>query len=286
MRVRGASSACRVVAMACLLGGWIAPAASPQNPDTMMPEQNAAKAKQVLQQLIDALGGPGYTEIHESYCEGRLAQFGHNGELTGYTNFKDYWRYPDKNRTEYTKKGVIIDVYNGDKGWTQDRGGIHEQDPTAVTDFQEQAKKDVNNLLRVGLKEPGMIVRFAGQDIVDLKTVDWVEIIDPEQRNFRLAVDQSSHLLVRAVISTGDEANQDRSVTTNIYTNYQLMDGAQTAMQIATDRDGRRISQVFFFSCKYNPGFPDELFTKAGLQRKFSDVLNKKYKEDKKKGME
>ena len=29
-----------------------------QNPDTLMPEQSAAKGKQILQQLIDGLGGP------------------------------------------------------------------------------------------------------------------------------------------------------------------------------------------------------------------------------------
>jgi hypothetical protein len=248
-----------------------------------MPEQSAAKAKQILQQLINAFGGPGYLEIRESYCEGRLARFGHNGELTGYTPFKDYWRYPDKNRTDYSKKGVIIDLYNGDKGWTLDRGGVRDQDPTAVTDFQEQAKKDINNLLRIRLKEPGMTFRFGGTDIVDLKTVDWVEIVDSEQRNFRLAVDRTSHLLVRSMVTTGDEATHDRGVETSIYTNYQLIDSAQTAMQITSDRDGRKINQVFFSSCRYNPGFPEDLFTKAALDKRFSEVGSKKYKEEKKK---
>ena len=172
----------RLAVLVVLCSASIAPIALAQNPDTLMPEASEAKAKKVLQDLINALGGPGYMEIHESYCEGRLARFGHNGEMTGYTNFKDYWRYPDKNRTDYSKKGVIVDIYNGDQGWTLDKGGVRDLDPTAITDFQEQAKKDINNLLRIRLKEPGMIIRFGGTDIVDLKTVDWVEITDPEQR--------------------------------------------------------------------------------------------------------
>jgi hypothetical protein len=40
---------------------------------------------------------------------------------------------------------------------------------------------------------------------------------------------------------------------------------------------------VFFQSCKYNPGFAEEFFTKAALDKRFSEVGSKKYKEEKKK---
>jgi len=156
----------------------------------------------------------------------------------------------------------------------------------AVADFQEQAKRDINNLLRVRLKEPGMTIRYGGQDIVDLKTVDWVDITDSEQRNFRLAVDRSSHLLDRAVVSTPDETMNSRNVETNIFTNFQLMDGVRTAMQITTDRNGRRSSQVFFSICKYNSNLPPDLFTKASLGKRYSEVGSKKYKDEKKKEKE
>jgi hypothetical protein len=262
------------------------PRASAQNPDTLMPEQSAAKAKQILQQLTDALGGAGYLEVRESDCEGRLSRFGHNGELTGFTNFKDYWLYPDKNRTDFSKKGVIINLYNGDRGWTLDRGGVSELPATSVADFQELAKKDINNLLRLRVKEPGMFFHYGGQDIVDLKTVDWVEITDSEQRTFRLAVDRSSHLLVRTMIVTEDQTTHERNTETSIYSNFQLMDGVRTPLQITSVHDGRRISQVFFTSCKYNPGFPADFFTKAALEKRFSEVGSKKYKEEKKKEKE
>ncbi len=270
----------------CCLRALRANSAVAQNPDTLTPEASTAKAKQILQQLIDALGGPTYMDIRDSDCEGRLARFGHNGELSGYTNFKDYWRYPDANRTEYSKKGVVINLYVGDQGWTLDKGGVTELSAASIADFQDQAKRDVNNLLRVRLKEPGMTIRYGGTDIVDLKTVDWVDITDSEQRNFRLAVDRSSRLLVRAIVSTPDEAMNSRNVETNIFTNFQLMDGVRTAMQITTDRNGRRSSQVFFSICKYNSGLPADLFTKASLGKRFSEVGSKKYKDEKKKEKE
>jgi outer membrane lipoprotein-sorting protein len=286
VRVKFAKGASGVALVAVLLGALFVPRAAAQNPDTLLPEASTAKAKQILQDLIAALGAAAYMEIKESDCEGRLARFGHSGELTGYTNFKVYWRYPDKNRTDYAKKGVIINLYNGDHGWTLDRGGVTELPSGEVADFQEQAKRDINNLLRVRLKEPGIVIRFGGTDIVDLKTVDWVEIVDSEQRNFRLAVDHSSHLLVRSVVTIQDETRQDRSVLTNIYTNYQLMEGAYTPLQITSDRDGRRVSQVFFTFCKYNAGLPDDFFTKAALDKRYSEVGSKKYKDEKKKEKE
>ena len=286
MRVKYAGNLRGILTLAALLATLPAQRVRAQNPENMMPEERAAKGKQILDQLITALGGPTYLDIRESNCEGRLAQFGHAGELTGYTPFKVYWRFPDKNRTDYSKKGVIVNIYNGDRGWTLDRGGVSELSNAAVADFQEQAKRDINNLLRARLKEPGMAIRFGGTDIVDLKTVDWVELTDTEQRDFRLAVDRSTHFLVRSIVTIADDTSPDRSVETRIYTNYQLMDGVQTPLQITLDRNGRRINQVFFQSCKYNPGFSEDFFTKAALDKRFSEVGSKKYKDEKKKEKE
>lgn len=286
MRLKYANTVRGILMLSALLATLPAQRLRAQNPENMMPEERAAKGQQILDQLITALGGPTYLDIRESNCEGRLAQFGHAGELTGYTPFKVYWRFPDKNRTDYSKKGVIVNIYNGDRGWTLDRGGVSELSNAAVADFQEQAKRDINNLLRVRLKEPGMAIRFGGTDIVDLKTVDWVELTDTEQRDFRLAVDRTTHFLVRSIVTIADDTSPDRSVETRIYTNYQLMDGVQTPLQITLDRNGRRINQVFFQSCKYNPGFSEDFFTKAALDKRFSEVGNKKYKDEKKKEKE
>jgi hypothetical protein len=275
----------RFVGAAVLLMALFAPLAEPQNPDTMTPDASTAKARQVLDKLIDAFGGPTYMDIRDSDCEGRLARFGHNGELIGYTNFKAYWRYPDANRTDYSKKGVVINLYVGDQGWTLDKSGVSQVSAASVADFQESAKKDINNLLRVRLKEPGMTLRYGGIDVVDLKTVDWVDVTDPDDRNFRLAVDQTTHLLVRSIVKTKDETMNVPNVDTSIYTNFQLMDGVRTAMQITSDRNGRRTAQVFFTSCKYNSLSPD-LFTKASLDKRFSEVGSRKYKDEKKKEKE
>ena len=79
MRVKSVHIAV-VIFLAC---GGSAPRVSAQNPDTMMPEQSVAKGKQILADLISALGGPGYTEVRESQCQGRRVEMCHNGLRSG-----------------------------------------------------------------------------------------------------------------------------------------------------------------------------------------------------------
>ena len=266
----------------------------------MMPEQSVAKGKQILADLINGLGGPGYTQVRESQCQGRRAVFGHNGALTGYIDFMDDRRFPDKARTEFISKGrntilasligidgldfahggVVITLYNGDQGWTYDRSGVNELPATAVTDFQEQVKRSIDNLLRLRLNEEGMSIHFGGSETVDLKQVDWVELTDRGQRTFRLAVDRSTHLLVRAMVITKDEETQQIDEDVVIYTNYQLKDSVWMPLQVSREHNGRRTSQFFYNSCKFNPGFPDALFNKDSLKKGASEELLKRNKNE------
>ncbi len=271
-----------------------APRAGAQVAETLMPEQSAAKAKHILDQVIDALGGQAYLQTRDTDCTGRLAQFEHNGDLSGYTNFRDYWRLPDKNRTEYEVKGAkggllgvligqipfkggtIIELYNGDEGWTMDRGGVSEQPTTNVTDFKEQTKRDIDNVLRFRLKEEGMLFRYGGADLIDMRPVDWVELVDREDRTFRLAVLQRSHLPARSVVITRDETTRERTEEVTYYGNYHLQGSVMAPLQVERRRDGRRLFQAFFDTCSFDQHFADDFFTKASLEKKYTENYSKK----------
>lgn len=290
----------QIAAAVLFAGAMYASEAAAQNPDTMMPEQSAAKAKQILSDLINARGAAGYTDVREAECQGNRALFGHNGAITGYIGFTDFRQYPDKERLEYTAKshnlksilntvigvegldwshaGIIVALYNGDHGWTLDRSGVTELPVTSISEFQEQVKRNIDNVLRVRLKEPGWTYRFGGSDTVDLKEVEWVELTDSEERVFRLAVDHSTRLLVRSVVTTTNEETRERDDDVTMYTNYQLKDSVWTPMQVSKDHNGRRASQFFYDTCRYNPGFPSDFFEKSSLSKKGGDATMKKSK--------
>ena len=262
--------------VALLVAAMFAPAARGQHVEYMDPEESAAKARVVLLQLITANGGQQYLQLRTSMCEGRRAQFGHNGETSGFVQVKVFWNYPDKIRTEYGKKGNIADVYSGDQGWTLDRGGVSDETVVGISDFQESLKRNVNYLLRHRLNEKGMLLRYGGVSVADLKEVEWVEITDPEERTFRLAVDHRTHLLVRSIVKTVDTETRERKEDATLFSNYQLLNGVQLPMQVTRERDGRRANQDFFESCQVNPELPADYFTKAALEKRFGEVGGKK----------
>lgn len=267
--------------VAALLAGALGLAAAvtrAQNPDTMTPEASTAKAKQILKQLLDALGGPLYLSVKTVSCEGRMAQFGHNGDTTGYIAFKEYRGYPDKRRLDYSKKDNVIDIFAGDEGWTLDRGGVSEEPVTSISDFQSAMKRDPNVLLRTRLNEQGLLITYRGIGVADLKTVDWIEFEDSEERKIRMGIDRSTHLLVRTVVRTANEDTREWQEDVTVYSNYQFKDGVQLPMQITRERDGRRISQVFYEGCQLNPELPADWFTRAALEKRYKELGGNKNK--------
>jgi hypothetical protein len=246
-----------------------------QEPDVLTPDQSSAKAKQILQQAIVGLGGQAYLNVKDLTLEARLGQFDHSGQLRGYAKVIDITQPPLKDRTENLPKRNIITVRNGDKGWDLDRGGVSEATITDMATYQEDIKKDIDNILRHRIKEPGMIFRYAGLDVVDYQESDWVELVDSDNRTFRIAIARSNHLPVRKVVDTRDANTRMRSEEIEYYSNYHPINGVQSAFQITRERNGIKIYQVFFDKFEYNTGVSDSLFSKESLDERWAKVGKK-----------
>ncbi len=268
-----------MLAGACLAG---ATSASAQDDQFLMPEQSAAKARQILDQAIEALGGNAYLNVHDVTCTGRIGQFDHAGEVTGFGKFIDYSQPPSKERQENLPKRNIIEVYNGDKGWDLDRGGVSTAPKADIADFQETIMKDLDNILRHRIHEPGMILRYGGPDVVDLKQADWVELVDSDNRTIRIAFADNTHLPIRKKVETRDPRMQRKSEEIEYYSNYHPIDGVQTPFQITRERNQIKIFQVFFDKCDYNTSLADAMFTKESLDERWAQIPNRDKVEDKK----
>jgi outer membrane lipoprotein-sorting protein len=261
-----------LASVALLAGVLVSGSASAQNPETMMPEASATKAKQILAQMLDAMGGQNYLHVRELQCTGRKSEFGHNNALTSYLEFKEYWRFPDKYRIDLGKKGNIIDLFSGKEGWTVDHDGVGEEPADRVDEFQDRLMKDPGHLFRYRLKEEGMMYRYGGVDLIDLKPVEWVELSDREERTYRIAVQRDNHLMVRFTVITRDQASGQQVEEVTSYANYHMLGGVETPLQLTRTREGRRILQAFYDSCTYNPNLEPNFFSKAALQQRFQEV--------------
>ena len=299
MRVNFRVTAC-IVLLLGLAAGYGKPV-SAQPGQELLPEQSAAKAKQLLQQVIGALGGQAFLDVRESDCEGRIAQFGSNGDLMGYTPFHDLWLLPDKNRTEYISKGqntiagfllgadglaithggVLITVYSGEEGWMLDKGGVTNQPDDLVKTFAEQVKTGMNNMLRLRMNERGVELNYTGVDLIDLKEAEWIEFTDSDHRSMRLAVDKSTHLPLRWVVETRDPETREPTDNTTAYTQYISMDGVKTPLNLVRSHNDRKVSQTFITGCKYNSSLAPDLFTRASLDHIAPGVMKKGYIDNK-----
>jgi len=248
-----------------------------QNADELMPAASAAKAKAILQQAIDGLGGAAYLNVHNSDCTGRLAQFQHSGEIGGYIAGREYREMPDKFRMEYDPKAIIVNIYAGDKGWSLDRSGVSEVPAEDIADYQEQLRMQMGNVLRNRMNESGLFFRYGGRDVVDLKEADWVEIGD-QGRTLRIAVGRNDHLPIRSVLMARDPKTGEKTERSTYYTTYHPIEGIQTAFRESRFLNGRQVYQVFWESCAYNVELPANFFTRASLDERFGQERGKKKK--------
>jgi outer membrane lipoprotein-sorting protein len=275
----------RMFLAALLLGAiWIAAsprAAVAQDPNSMMPAESAAKAKQLIQAAVQALGGAAYLNVRDVTCTGKLSQFGHSGGLNGYAKFVDYAKPPDKDRTENIPQHNIISVMNGDKGWVLDRGGVSEAPQVDVAQFEANTKKDIDNILRNRYKEPDMVLRYAGTDIVDLHEVDWIELVDSDDRTIRIAFSKETHLPIRKVVTIRDPNLRMKFDETEYYSNYHPLNGVETPFQVTRERNGSKVYQVFYDTCDYNTNISDSLFTKESLDERWDKIAPKNKKKSK-----
>ncbi len=253
------------------------PLARAQNADALMPDASAAKAKAILQQAIDALGGAAYLNVHHADCTGRYAQFQHSGEIGGYLEMREYREMPDKTRVEYDPKALIVDLYAGDKGWTLDRSGVSEVPAADMAEYQEQLKISMAYVLRNRRNDSTLFFRYGGSDVVDLKEAEWVEIGD-QGRTLRIAVGRSDHLPIRSVVQQRDPKTGEKTERSTYYTSYHLIDGIQTPFHESRFLNGRQIYQAFWESCSYNADLPANFFTRASLEQRFSQEHGKNKK--------
>ncbi len=249
-----------------------------QNPNTLMPDQSAAKAREVIQRAIQALGGERYLNVRDMTRYARLASFDTSGDLSGFTKIWDFQLLPDKNRTEYYDKRNIIYAYNGDKGWVMDRAGVEDAPAAAVEDFLEGMKKDIDVLFRYRMKEEGLVFRYGGPDLLDLKQVEWVEVTDRDRRQMRIAFDVSTRWPIRAIYSVRDKETRARIQETEYISNYHSFQGIMTPKHIARERNGRKVYTAFIEDCQYNTGLADSLFTRESLEENYNKLNKKKKK--------
>jgi hypothetical protein len=249
-----------------------APAPVRQAPD----DPGSAKARHLIDQMIEALGGNAYMSYTDMEQSGRTYGFTSGGEPAGTgTVFWRMWKWPDKDRIELTKQRDWIIIHNGDQGNEVTFRGVSPEEKQPLEDFLRRRYYSLETVLRTWLQQPGTAVFYEGQASANRKPADQVSIMNAKNEALTIYIDQNTHLPVRKTFTWRDPADRERMEEAENYDNYKPIQGIMTPLSITRQKNGSNTNQRFITAVSYNKGLPDSMFD-AAAQGKPAATTKKK----------
>lgn len=229
-------------------------------PGIPVDQENVRKAKTLLDQMVQALGGNDYLNVEDMSQEGRSYSF-HLGQPDGVgVVFWRYYRFPDRERVEFTKKKDIVYVYRGDKGFEITYKGTRYDEPKAVSDYLRRRQFSLDWVIRKWLLQPGIALFYEGHTVAAQKDAEQVTIMDANNQSVTLYIDSKTHLPVKKSYSWRDATDKQRNVEDEVYDNYRAVQGVMTPFGITRFYNGDMSNQRFLNSVTFNKGLSDSLF--------------------------
>ncbi|HVP51634.1 MAG TPA: hypothetical protein VMT05_05975 [Terriglobales bacterium] len=255
-----------------IVATMLAVSALAQNPPAQLPGQKSVqemvsedpgvkKARRLLDQMIQALGGQAFLNVQDMEQQGRAYGFYHGNPSGQGSVFWRFWRWPDKERIELTKQRDVIYIYNGDQGWEITYKGTRAEDPEELKEYLRVREYSLNNVLRGWLQQPGTALFYEGIGLTQDKQVEKVTIINSRDQAVTIAIDQITHLPVKKSYFMRDPASREKDEEAEVYDNWRLVQGIYTAHIIVAMHNGEVTRQRFLQSVTYNQGLPESKFT-------------------------
>ena len=218
------------------------------------------QARQMLDRTIQALGGQAFLHAKSLTTKGR-AFFFQDGNTAGMEPYESWVVFPDKRRFSYGKTKPVILINNGEKGWELDRYGLIPQPDQQLQSWNTSNRYSLENLLRLRINEPGVLIQMGKVDFVDNMATQGIEIIASGGTSVRLDLHRQTYLPSRIsyrIRNVKEEAWDDYS---DAYADFKPVDGIQTPMHITRYLLGDRIGETFRGSAQYNEEYPPNYFT-------------------------
>ena len=229
--------------------------------DIINEDPGAKKARAVLEQTIQALGGPKYMSVQDMEQEGRTYAFYHGTPSGTGAPYWRMWKWPDKDRYELTKQRDVVYIYNGTQGWEVTYKGTRAEDADELKEYLRARNYSLENVLRVWLNQPETALFYDGIGLAQDKQVDKVTLINGKNEAVTLYVDQLTHLPVKKSYQIRDPQTRELDEEAEVFDNWRPEQGINTPHAITVFHNGEMKRQRFIQSVTYNQGIPDSKFT-------------------------
>lgn len=237
-----------------------APAQGTPSPAIPSDPESARKARAILEQAIQALGGQAYLNAQDTIQEGRSYSFHHGEPNSLGTLFWRFRKFPDKDRLELTKKRDVVELYVGDKGYEVTYRGVRNMDDKEMDPYLRRRHFALDAVLRQWLNQPGVALFYEGQTVAAQKQADQVTVMNAKNEAVTLYLDSSTHLPVKKSFTWRDPVDKQRNVEDEIYDNYRPAQNVMVPYDTTRFFNGEMAAQFFVTSARINQGLSDSLF--------------------------
>jgi hypothetical protein len=241
-----------------LLTAGNAPSAREQQPSGL-PARVDPKAQELIGKTIQALGGQAFLSFKTMTTRGRAFAI-REGSTAGLAPYESWVEYPEKRRFSYGKSKPVILINNGDKAWELDRYGLTSQLPEQVRRWQISNRFSLENLLRLRIHDPGVLIQMGGADFVDNVPTQGIDITEAGGTSVRLDLHRRTFLPIRIRYRVQNAKTHEWEEYEDVYADYRLIQGIQTAMHITRYIEGERVAETFRSSAQYNEDYPADYF--------------------------
>ena len=223
-------------------------------------QENARKARALLDQSIQALGGQAFLNIRDMQQEGRTYSF-HHGQPT--SNGVLFWRfveYPYKERLEVTKQRDIAYLYVDDKGYEITYKGPHQIEKKELEDYLRRRRLSLETILREWARDPTVALFFDGNALAGNLPAQQITLINSKNEAVSLFFDLDTHLPLKKSYTWRDPVDKERNVEEEIFDNYRPVQGVMVPYGFTRYFNGDMQTQRFVNSVQFNQGLNEAMF--------------------------
>lgn len=233
-------------------------------------ETRQARAKRVVDEAIQALGGPAFLHIKDRVESGRSYSFD-NGKLAGTILTTIYIRYlpPVPGKVEMLEKDAFgkIDestsglLYTPEGNYDYTFHGARPLEEQRLTDHNDNVLRNIFYILRQRLDEPGMNLYSQGADIWENRAVEVVDITDGDNNTVTVYFSKNDKVPVRQTFRRRNVTYGDFDTEVTLFAKYHTTEGIQWPMDVRRDRNGVKVYEMYSDSVEFNKGLTDNVFS-------------------------
>jgi len=232
-------------------------------------ETRQQRGKRVVEEALQALGGPAFLAMKDRVESGRAYSF-YREELAGLTVATIYTRYltPAPERAELREReafgkrqdeGALL--FTEDHAWDISFRGARPLPDQRYSNYLDSMLRNIFYILHSRMDEPGMMFYSQGSDRFENQPVEIVDITDANTNTVTVYFNQTSKLPIRQSFRRRNPLYKDFDTEVTVYGKYRPVSGIQWPFDVRRERNGEKIFEMYADSVEVNKGLADDLFT-------------------------